>query len=112
MITASIVVGIVFCAMVAGTVVQWRRDSYATPAGLMLVASLLTFMGFAVVLGVTVAREYDLSHGPGKCAAYGRDTDRQVRWIQVSYWDYGCYVLTEDGWVPKDQIVKVERSPG
>jgi hypothetical protein len=57
------------------------------------------------MLGMHLTRDYDRR----ECRSYSHQTERDVRFLQTGYWNWDCYVMTNDGWVPKGQIVKIEK---
>lgn len=45
-----------------------------------------------------------------RCENLGERTGREVRFVETTSWSWNCYGLTDNGWVPVDQIVGVEAS--
>ena len=80
-------------------------------SGDMNVAALIFGLGwFLVVLAPTI-RQIDHNIGAGSCREYGVNAGREVQFFDNSYFDYGCYVKTANGWVDRDKVGEFEVRP-
>ena len=55
-------------------------------------------------LGFTLGVSYEES----VCASYSEAASRPVRWERHGFWDWECLVETDEGWVDRHQIIKVD----
>lgn len=105
------VIILVIAALVGAGVllgIMLLADEAASPVkgwlwGLFAVALIAWAVGFGAGSRYVVIR-----YAKANCAAWGAQTEREVRFIQPSTWDWGCYVHTSDGWVERGQIRKLE----
>lgn len=65
--------------------------------------------GLGVIVGIR-ALTYERSQH--NCVRWGEVTEREVKWVDINYWDFGCYTRTDDGWVERGKVVKVEELTG
>ena len=70
-----------------------------------LIGVLMLFVVWVVCGFVMVGTHLSRDYSKRECHSYSHQTERDVRFLQTGYWDWDCYVLTNDGWVPKGQIV-------
>lgn len=42
------------------------------------------------------------------CGKWGKAVEREVKFIRPSYWSWDCLIQTDEGWVSRDAIIKVD----
>lgn len=63
------------------------------------------FVGILLIGGpVLVIRQIDRHMGPNGCKRFGESSQREVKFVQNTFWDYGCYAKTGDKYLPIDQL--------
>ena len=93
------------------TLVAWLAyylidpPSFSDTGMWLAIAALLA--GFALL--VPSISQIDRHYAKQGCANYARDIGREVRWVEHSYWDYGCYVKTDIGWIVKGDQIEVQQ---
>jgi hypothetical protein len=110
---ALLIVGAVaftlFCVL---CVVMWRRarndDPYSGATVGWAIGSILAGLAALALLLVAVIVPVEASYDETECRKWGESSDREVRFERWSSFSWSCFVNTEDGWVSKDSIVKVE----
>lgn len=71
--------------------------------GCLVAACAIAFTGIAGI------RAADVQAVKGRCANYAEQTGAEAEFKQFGFFDYGCYVKTDDGWVKREDVVKVEK---
>ena len=84
-----------------------RIAPYPKKAIAMWVAFAVALIAWCVGLGAGI-RYVSIRYAKANCAEWGEQTEREVRFIQPTTWDWGCYVHTDDGWVRREQVRKLE----
>lgn len=79
----------------------WKGDGWKMANVAMAVVLTIAWM-------VPAIRTIDHNRGNANCYSYGRQVGREVKYIDVSFWDYDCYVKTERGWITRSNITEVE----
>jgi hypothetical protein len=73
-------------------------------------ALLAMIVGFASL--VPTIRQINHNIDSRACRQFGENSGREVAYFDNTFLDYGCYVRTELGWVPRTDISEVElRTP-
>ena len=70
-------------------------------------------IAFAILVSLVVGfdvgiRTLNAHYTERNCVRFGAETGREVRFIEVSYFDYDCYVRTGDGWVVRGSQMEVQ----
>jgi hypothetical protein len=99
----------------AGLMVCAFKIGGSTYGGLFWDAPRMVFFWTGVIVGVAAAvfggviigRDVDHHFQEQGCRNYGEQTSREVRWVDVHYFDYGCYVEWNDTWIPRDDYVRL-----
>lgn len=103
--------------LVGITVWWWRHMAGARRRGLdlLLDVSMPISMGGAIIAAaaaicvvVLVTTPASYGHAERACARYGTQTERDTKMIRTTFWSWDCVVLTDEGWVSTDAIVKVD----
>jgi hypothetical protein len=73
---------------------------------------VIVFIGlvFIVLLGsiFTGANAVTKHFTKVNCVAFSRETGRETRYAEYTYWSFDCLAKTNDGkWLPKDQLREV-----
>jgi uncharacterized membrane protein len=69
------------------------------------IGAMLLFLVFGSIFIINLWVPIYSEHA---CVRWGEETDREVRFIHPTYWSWSCTVHTNEGWVSKDAIVKVD----
>jgi predicted Zn-dependent protease len=86
-----------------------RRRADRIDAARFIVAVVGTVTVVVSTLGLA-GRQVSHWHGRNACAAWGEATGREVKWVDLTFWQYGCLTPTDDGrWVWTSQVIKVEQ---
>jgi hypothetical protein len=95
--------------------ILWMALALAVFAAGIYAAMEGFFSALAVAVVVTcvlfVVGGRQMAHDMGKqaCAAWGRNIGREARYIDNTYWDFGCYVRTDSGnWIPREDLAEIE----
>lgn len=100
----TVIGSVVFVVLVA--LVVWL--GFEEIGGLIAACGAIAVLLGPVLVGIVflASRSVDETN----CRNLGERTDRQVRFIERSSWSWDCFALTDNGWVPVDQVVGVEVS--
>lgn len=58
--------------------------------------------------GIAAANTFIPMYSERVCYRWGRDAEREVKFIHESFWSWGCYLHTDEGWTLKDKNIKVD----
>ena len=78
---------------------RWERIKRA--AGWTVVCAAFVF---AAVLAIAFINNATRAERERQCASLARQTGMEVRYIEVSRWNFDCYVKVGDAWVPRGQV--------
>ena len=92
----------VVAGLIAGGVFWWSLDSHSeAPLVISFVAAFTA--GIALfLLGIFGTMRY-ITHR--NCAAYGRESGFEVKWVDISLGDFGCYVKVDGKWIDRDDVI-------
>lgn len=72
------------------------------------VGFLAVFIAFTVAIiavPVIVIRQIDHHFQAKACPVYSVQTGRDTKFVDINYWNYGCYAVTSDNkFLPIDQL--------
>jgi hypothetical protein len=98
--TGAIVTGVLFVAFGAACVYAFSLVADGWAGGLLL-ASLVAVAAFALSL-VQFYTEI-------ACDRYAEQIGRETKYVELSFFDFGCYVRTGSGWVLRGDQIEVQR---
>lgn len=70
-----------------------------------ITAAAAAFIAGGIFLIVNAERNW----AEKSCQSHSEQLDREVRFVNHHFFDWGCYVQTDDGWVDVDNVRKVEK---
>lgn len=62
--------------------------------------------------GVFIGRNIGHHYGINNCHRWGQTTDRQVKFVDYSWWSWGCLTPSAQNphqWIPIGQVVQVNK---
>ncbi len=68
----------------------------------------LALLAVGATGGLTLAVNAWANYDESVCGAYSDATERVTRFARLNHWEWDCLVQTDDGWVSRDAIVKVD----
>lgn len=80
-------------------------DGQASLAGL---SAIFTGVGALVVAILICFAFFGPRHDRRVCNEFADVSEREVRFEHYSFWEWECLVRTDEGWVGRDRIVKVD----
>lgn len=73
--------------------------------GVRTVVGSIAVCGVFLAAVVLVCRGIDRHFSETACLGWGKETGREVRFVDVTFWSYPCLVRTTDGrWLDKSQL--------
>lgn len=109
---AAGIIGVAVVALAAGALcallvwIDGRGRSTTRKVLTVAAGALVAIAGFCTV--VWWLCEADYQYHQDECANYAAATDRAVRYERTGLSNFDCYVQTNEGWVTRDDIVKVD----
>lgn len=88
------------------------RDPYNDGAsiGLSIAAAVLGLTAL-IVFVVMIAMNADYRMSSHQCRDFGEQTDRDWKMVRYNTASYDCLILTESGWVTKENVWNTEVRP-
>jgi hypothetical protein len=81
---------------------------YQTKWRVFGVALALTAVVVPMAVGLWVLPLLNSTYDELQCAAWGESVERDVRFVRINHFDWSCLTHTDEGWVGRDRIVKVD----
>ena len=75
-----------------------RLAAWTVVAGLVAVGVMAVW---ALILGINGAMRHQRS---ANCEHLAEQTGMETRYIEVSMWDFDCYVQVDGMWIPRGQV--------
>jgi len=69
-------------------------------------ASIIVAIALFIAIPVVIIRQIDHHFGVANCPKYGQQYNRDTKFVDYNYFNYGCLARTTDGegWLPIDQL--------
>jgi len=71
--------------------------------GWLVSAAVALAFGFIFVVCLWVPQ-----YSEHACHRWGEETEREVKFIRPTYWQWSCVVHTDEGWVENTNTIKVD----
>lgn len=79
---------------------EWR--------GPFVLGIVISWVVAGIALVITCIATFVPAYEEGVCEKWGTQVERETRFIRTNFWEWGCYVNTDEGWIGTDKMVKVD----